>query len=399
MRKLLIGFFSIIIILIGMGCASFHPKPEPGFDPINIESVVKGGMISKSPGMLAMPAISPDMLLKLNISSGNIYMTNLDGSDRRLIYDRTTDTLFDEMPEIEEADTTGLAEDQKKADDYIEEVRKKDAVKGAALSGLAAASAAGEEAAEGMRYIIDMAWSPSGEKVAALIYAPMSYKAIVYVIDMHTMAKTPVKKFYPPVIESGNRDQQSNNVIYACGVSWKNDNTVVYPYFEGQTFTEYYKLAEQNLDAEKEIILSENDIIKAYFAPVGGKVAFFKPGGEYAAKMTSPNSALDNYFSKLELWVGDADFSNAKKIEEGIHINKRVGWSRDGRYLAYVRDGKMTLSGSVGTLMYYDTMDESTHPVCNGNWLNTPLFSPKDEIYFFLFDNHIFKARITQNTE
>lgn len=378
----------IITVLTICGCMTMMPTAHENFSPEKIQLVAKGSAITKSPGLIAPPAISPDGKYQLKATvDGNIKIMRLDRTDEKIIYDRLSDEEFDKMEELVEKDTTGYAEDKEGANEYIGQVSSEDAVAGAALYGLAAGMEHLEGWAETQRYIIDMAWSPDNSMIATLIYSPMSLKAIVYLIDPNDYERKIVKKFYVP-------GAHNDNVIYACGVSWKNNSELVYSYFEGAKNSEFYKLIEKNISNGQEKILSENDIIKAYYSPTGENIAYFKPAGEYESKMVGDLSPLENYFSRLVLFVGSKDFSGEHKLADGIHTNKRVSWSNDGSKLAYVQDGKVSMSGTKDTLFYYDIDGGISTNVCTGTFLNTPLFMNSKDIYFYLYDSHIFKANV-----
>lgn len=378
----------LVIIFILCGCMTMMPSAHENFSPDKIQVVAKGSAITKSPGLIATPAISPDGKYQLKATiDGDIKIMRLDRMDERLIYDRLSDDEFDKMEELVEKDTTGYAEDKASANEYINQVSNRDAVAGVALGGITAGMEQLEEWAEGQRYIIDMAWSPDGDRIATLIYSPIHYKAIAYIIDATSSKRQIIKKFYVP-------GAHNDNVIYTCGVSWKTNNSLVYSYFEGATNSEFYKLIENNLNTGKTTILSENDLIKAYYSPDGNHVAFYRPDGVYEAKMVGDLSPLENYFSSLSLSLAKSDFSNAVQIEDEIHTNKRASWSKDSKKLAYVDDGQVKLSGTKDTLYSHNIDDGTKTNICTGTFLNTPLFMNNNEIYFFMYDSYVFKAII-----
>ncbi len=386
MKKHQVIIIIMLFTLILMSCMTMMPTAHEKFSPDKIQVVVKGSAITKSPGLIATPAISPIGNLQLKATTaGDIKLIYLDKTIEKLLYDRKTDDKFDKMIKIEETDTTGYAEDKRRGDEYIEQVRGKDAAAGAALQGITAGMEQLEQWAEAQRYIIDMAWAPDGNKIATLIYSPMHYKAITYIINANNFERKIVKQFYVP-------GAYNDNVIYSCGVSWKNNNSLIYSYFEGATNSEFYKLIERNLTTDEEVVLSENNIIKAYYSPDGKHVALYKPSGVYEEKMVGGLSPLENYFSVLSLSVATSDFNNIVQIEDGIHTNKRASWSKDSKYLAFVDDGKVAMSGTKDILFYYNIEDESVTNICTGTFLNTPLFINSKEIYFFMFDSYIFKA-------
>jgi len=394
MKKIMIASFLSILTLLLMNCATTGITPAENIDPSSIEVVYKKMIQGSGQGVIASPALSPDHSKKLSVSmgGGKLYIENLDGSEKEVAFLPKNDPAFDEMENLDEATTEVIPENVDTAHAYIKKVYEKDPRKGAALAAMVAFSNMTEKLGEDIRHFIDISWSPDDSQVVFLVYAPISYKAIYFLMDAETFKTKPLKKFYPPVL-AGSAEHQSDDVVYNCGASWKSDDTVVLSTFMGAEGAEYYNLVEVNINTGEEKIINENDVIQAYFSPDGKKAAFFRPGGEYEGKWYSTKSSLESYFKTLDLYVGDADFSNAEKIADGIIINRRVAWSEDGRYLAYVQDGKRTLTGAKNTLKILDTKTNESFEICTGTFLNSPRFYPGNEIYFFVGDN-IYKTKI-----
>jgi len=346
MKKLIIASFSSLLTLMAftslvlIHCAGMGVNLAEDFDPANLTTVHKKIIgVSGGTGFIAPPAISPEMNQKLTVSMGGaeLHLQSLDESDKRTVY---------------------------------------------------AAGGGGVISPN----IIDISWSPDGNWVALLVYRPSSTDASYLLMDTESFETRTLLEFSPPYAESGSSEQQSENVVYNCGVSWKSNDTVLLSAFLQNA--ENYELVELNIFSGDRAVIQENDAVKAYFSPDGEKVAFFRPGGEYEGSWYSSQSSLESYFKTLDLYIGDADFSDAEKLAEGIHENKRVSWSRDGRYLAFVQDGKKSITGTSNTLKYYDTTGNTVKEIGTAKFLNAPAFSADNEIYFFVSSNFTYKAKI-----
>ncbi|MBN2414687.1 hypothetical protein JXO52_02545 [bacterium] len=396
MKKAPLFLLAASCIILQLSCSATKIIPAADVDPASIVVVASKAIgVSGGTGIIAPPAISPDGMKKFSVSmgGGKLYLENADGSEKTVVYEPKDDPAFDKMAPLDEARLAEMPDNAGDVSEYIRNVYEKDPRKGAALAALVAFSEMTEKMGEDIRNIIDIAWSPDGSKAALLVYAPVSYKAIYFIMDAGTFKTEELINFYPPVHEDAGKQGQSGSVTHNCGVSWKSDDTVVLSTFMGAEGAEYYNLAEVAVENGAETVISENDVIKAYYSPDGGKVAFFRPGGEYAGSWFSSKSSLESYFSTLDLYVGDADFSNAERIASGIHENKKVSWSDDGRYLAYVQDGKKSITGTTSTLKFYDTKEKVSKEICTAKFLNTPLFIGR-HIYFFVGGTHTYKARI-----
>ncbi len=337
MKKLMIASFLSILTLLLMNCATTKITPGENVDPASIELVYKTMIQWSGQGVIAPPALSPDRTRKLSASmgGGKLYVEDIKGSEKQNVYTAASDGVFSP-------------------------------------------------------HIADISWSPDGQRAAIFVIWGMSNAAQYTLLEMENFNSSSLLGFTPP-FAPGRKDQGKNDVVYNCGASWKNERILVMSAFLKNS--EQYHLLEYDIGSGEKTIISESDVIKAFFSPDGGKAAFFRPGGQYEGNWYSSLSSLESYFKTLDLYIGDADFSNAEKIADGIIINRRVTWSEDGRYLAYVQDGKRTLTGAKNTLKILDTHKNDSYEICTGTFLNSPRFYPGNEIYFFVGDN-IYKTKI-----
>jgi len=391
----------LTVITLICSCASLKPTPSPQFPAANIQKVADGGIIAAS-GMFKC-AIAPNGLrLARPGMNGDIFVSNLDKSGQQLIYDKTTDPDIESMPAM---NARSSLERYSQATDQLLSFIDDNSLEGVSpilnkfinpqkialevqLKGVTYAMELANQ-----KHIADLAWSPDAKKLAAVIVEPWSYKTVVTVFDLENRTKKVIRKFYPPfnpdhylsgIVKS---PQVSKDVSYACGVSWKSNDTIVYSYFAGEN----YILIANHLKSGNETILALNTIIRAYFSDDGSHVAYFIPAGSRSG--SSSKTALENHFSQLELRVAASDFSNAKTISRGFKFNRRAAWSPDGQKLVFANEDSM-VHWTKSTLSFHDVKSHKTIPICGKADINSPTFIDKNMVYFMIMDNYVFKVRI-----
>lgn len=383
---------TIFAVSAGLFCAGCAMKPVifPGFEESRLTLVAqKWGAIT------ALPAISPDLnRIALSAHGGNIVLSDptLQGED--VLYDRKADPEFQNMPPASVVNDESLLEkiqEKRKVDALLQVYKGESAAGGAVMYGLVALAGITEGMSKNLREILDLAWSPDGKKIAATVFTPYSGGTIVYVIDAAGSSRKIVRKFYPPV---GNKDwkDDSEKVVYATGVSWKTNDLLVYSYFQQQDFI----LAERNLKDDSETEISRNKAIRAYFSPDGKKVAFFAPSGKKEKELFSDDTPLEHFFYKMDLWLADAGFEDAKRVHEGAFVRNlqlrdlRVGWSSGGDRFAYVTEESLTKNA----LSVYDLRKGETRKLCAGPFLSSPGFSPDNKLISFFIGLSLYQAAL-----
>lgn len=381
MKKLTCALILAAFVWCAAGCASMKPIAAPGFDPNRIQ------LVANHWGTVGVyPAVSPDLERVAAGSYGgciNTYDTEMQGE--QLLYNKV-DPEFANMAPAQEVDLEEERQAKAKTDTLLTAYKAQDARGGVAMQGMVALAGLTEALAKDIKEIIDMAWSPDSTRLAAIVYSTFTEGLIVYVIDASDSSKEVIRTFYPPVPAKGS-DDESRDVMYSAGVSWKSNTELLYSCFRGKE----YELIKRNLETGEETVLSMNKIIRAYYSPDGKRVAYYVPAGGTEVGTFSPFTPFENQFQAMNLWVADSDFENARLIDEGNLTrmshprNLRVSWSKDGRSLTYAHDVDQGWGSPQHVLYIYDIENNEKQEICRGPMLNTPTFSPDgQEIYFFL---------------
>jgi hypothetical protein len=357
------------------------PVAAPGFDQDKIQ------LVANHWGVVGVyPAVSADLeRVATGTYGGSINTYNIEMEGEELLYSKV-DPEFASMAAALEVDPEEEREVKAKTDAVLTAYKAQDAGAGAVMQGMVALAGVTEALAKDVKEIIDMAWSPDSTKLAAIVYSQFTEGLIVYVIDASDLSKKVMRGFYSPVPAKGS-DDDSKDVIYSAGVSWRSNTELIYSYFKGKE----YELIRRDLETGEETVLSRNKIIRAYYSPDGNRVAYYVPAGGTEVGMLSAFTSFENQFQTMNLWVADSSFENAKLVDKGDFTrithprNLRVGWSEDGRRLTFAHDVEHNWGNPQHVLYVYEVETGEKHQICTGPMLNTPNFSPDgQEVYFYI---------------